>query len=121
MFLFKQERASLMERFYRIYREYQGREAHSRWHVARTIWRRAVEVDQEDAYLAVKNVSLVHEARADFTRHDFRVFRDRIRAWMRQYYPFQSAVKMLLTPLDLPAPLQRLVVPLMVGGARRIV
>jgi hypothetical protein len=40
---------------------------------------------------------------------------------MRQYYPFQSAVKMLLTPLDLPAPLQRLVVPLMVGGARRIV
>ncbi len=107
--------------FYRIYREYQGREPHSRWHVARTIWRRAVEVDHEDAYLAVKNVSLVHEARADFTRHDFRVFRDRIRAWMRQYYPFQSAVKMLLTPLDLPAPLQRLVVPLMVGGARRIV
>ncbi|WP_205735991.1 ferritin-like domain-containing protein [Acidiferrobacter sp. SPIII_3] len=107
--------------FYRIYRDYQGREPHSRWRVAREIWRRVAEIDSEDAYLAVKNVSLVCESRAAFTRDDFRAFRNRIRVWMRRHYPFQPAVKMLLTPLDLPASLQRFMVSFMAGGARLIV
>ncbi len=107
--------------FYRFYRDYQRRDPHSRFRVAREIWRRVVEVDSEDAFLAVKNVSIVHRPGSVFTRADFRAFRDRIRAWMRLHYPFQSAVKMLLRPLDLPAPLQRITVPLIVRTARRIV
>lgn len=107
--------------FYRFYRDYQRRDPHSRWRVAREIWRRVVEVDSEDAFLAVKNVSVVHRPGSVFTRGDFRAFRDRIRAWMRVHYPFQSAVKMLLKPLDLPPPFQRAMVPLIVGGVRRIV
>ncbi len=107
--------------FYRFYRAYQRREPHSRWRVAREIWRRVAEVDSEDAYLAVKNVSLVHRSQTVFTRDDFRTFRNRVRGWMRLHYPFRPAVKMLLRPLDLPASFERLTVPLIVGGARRIV
>ncbi|WP_298135615.1 ferritin-like domain-containing protein [Acidiferrobacter sp.] len=107
--------------FYRIYRDYQQREPQSRLAVAREVWRRVVEVDSEDAYLAVKNVSLAWESRTAYTRRDFRVFRNRIRVWMRRYYPFEPAVKMLLTPIDLPPPLRRVLVPLVAGSARLIV
>lgn len=107
--------------FYRFYRDYQKREAHPRWRVAREIWRRIAEVDNEDAYLAVKNVAMVDKPGQDYTRKDFIVFRNRIREWMRLYYPFPSAVKMLLKPLDLPTSLQRVAVSVLVAGARRIV
>ncbi|MHB8252556.1 MAG: ferritin-like domain-containing protein [Acidiferrobacter sp.] len=107
--------------FYHFYRQYQKRERHSRWRVAREVWRRVAEVDSEDAYLAVKNACLVHNPGQPFGRKEFAAFRNRIRGGMRLHYPFQSAVKMLVKPLDLPVPVQRLVVPLLVGGVRRIV
>ena len=107
--------------FYRFYKEYQGRAPVSRLRVARELWRRIVEVDNEDAYLAVKNVSRVDRPGVTFTRQDFAAFRDRLRIMMRSHYPFQSAVKMLLKPLDLPGIVNRWAVPLLVAGVRRIV
>lgn len=107
--------------FYHFYRQYQKRERHSRWRVARELWRRVAEVDSEDAYLAVRNVSLVHAPGRPFERNDFAQFRNRVRGLMAAHYPFQSAVKMLVKPLDLPGPIRHVAIPLLVGGARRVV
>ncbi len=107
--------------FYRFYRAYREIEGVARWRVAREVWRRVVEVDQEDAYLAVKNVSQVHEPGRVFDRAQFTRFRARVRLWMRASYPFPTAVKMLLRPIDPPRPLERLGVPLAIRCARWLV
>jgi len=107
--------------FYHFFKDYQTRERASRWQIGREIWRRVAEVDSEDAFLAVRNVALVHNPGRGFTREDFQIFRHRIRGWMRLHYPFPSAAKMLLKPLALPASVQKWAVPLLVRGVRRLV
>lgn len=107
--------------FYHFYRDYQKREPHSRWRVGRELWRRVAEVDNEDAYLAVKNVWLVSRPGQSFGRKDFVAFRDRIRIWARVHYPVAPAVKMLVAPLRLPSAIHKMAVPVLVGGIRRLV
>jgi hypothetical protein len=41
--------------------------------------------------------------------------------WVRRYYPFDMALKMLLKPVDLPPTLQKAALPLLTRGARRLV
>lgn len=107
--------------FYRFYRQYQGHERLPRWRVGYLLWQRVTEVDSEDAYLGVKNAFCVRYPGQIFDRAAFNRFRARIAGWMRNDYPFPMAAKMLLKPLALPAPVQRVALPLLVRGARYVV
>lgn len=107
--------------FYRFFRHYQEQENNSRWRIGRELWRRVAEVDQEDAYLAIKNVFQVRNPGMPFSHDDFEQFRGRMSVWVRRYYPFDMALKMLLKPVDLPPTLQKAALPLLTRGARRLV
>ena len=78
------------------------------------------EVDQEDTYLAIKNVFQVGNPGVPFTHDDFGQFRRRMNVWVQRYYPFDMALKMLLKPMDLPTTLQKAALPLLTRGARRL-
>lgn len=117
----RQDEVHHFKMFYRFYVHYQTLERQSRWRVGREIWRRVVEVDSEDAYFAVKNAFAVRYPQRVFMRRDFMRFRKRVSKWITAAYPFDMATKMLMRPLSLPSRVERVAVPLLVRGAKRIV
>ncbi|MDD3760294.1 MAG: ferritin-like domain-containing protein [Acidithiobacillus sp.] len=107
--------------FYRFFREYQTRERISRWRILRGLWHRAAEADLEDSFLAIRCAFELRNPGQAFTPNDFRAFRKRLSVWIRRHYPFEMAIKMLMKPVALPPMLQRLLLPLLMRGARRAI
>jgi hypothetical protein len=104
--------------FYHFFLRYQDRGWTSRFAILRTLWRRAIEVDTEDAFLAFKHVFLVSNPRTEFHLSDYRAFRAGVRRLARGHYPLEMAVRMMLQPLRLSPPVIRAVVPSVVSVAR---
>jgi hypothetical protein len=55
-----------------------------------------------------------------FRHEHFAVFMQDVRERLLPHYPYRMAVQMLLQPLRLNRALQKLAVPLLVRGARRL-
>jgi len=106
--------------FYRYFRRYQALERPSRINVLRTLWRRAVEVDAEDAFCAFKAAFLTRNPGIPFERNQYRIYRDGIVQIARRHLPLGMAIKMLLRPLDLNAVVRRAVLPAMTSAVRLI-
>jgi hypothetical protein len=106
--------------FYRFYRRYAARERTGRTAVLRTLVRRMVEVDVEDAACAFKHVHLVAYPAVPYRRADYDAFRHHVHDLARQHYRYDSAVKMLLRPLELGGAMHRLVVPAATGVTRHL-
>jgi hypothetical protein len=104
--------------FYRHYRRYRARERPTRRAVARTLWSRIGEVDAEDAFYAFKHVFLASHPDARFERRDYEAFRAGFRAMVKRHFPYGMAVKMLLKPLGLSAPVGRVVLPAATAATR---
>jgi hypothetical protein len=107
--------------FYHFFLRHQATQAHSRWRLARTVWQRLHEIGAEDAFLAVKHAHQVRHPGQVFERADFERFQQIAGRWARDDYPYEMTVKMLLKPLDFPALLNRLLLPVLVWRARRVV
>ncbi len=104
--------------FYRFFLRYRERERPSRAAVLRTLWRRIGEVDGEDAFYAFKHVLLGRHPNAGFQSSDYEAFRSSLRPLAKRHFPYDMATKMLLKPLDLSAPVGRLVVPAVTSATR---
>jgi len=104
--------------FYHFFLRYREREQPSRAAVARTLWARISEVDAEDAFYAFKHVYLSHNPDAEFRKDDYAAFRGQLRPLAVRHFPHRMASKMLLKPLGLSAPVNRLVVPAMTSASR---
>jgi hypothetical protein len=104
--------------FYRFFLRYREREHPSRAAVLRTLWRRIGEVDGEDAFYAFKHVLLGRHPDAGFQSSDYEAFRSSLRPLAKRHFPYDMATKMLLKPLDLSAPLGRLLVPAVTSATR---
>jgi hypothetical protein len=104
--------------FYRFFLRYRERERPSRAAVLRTLWRRIREVDGEDAFYAFKHVHLGRHPNTGFQSRDYDAFRSSLRSLAKRHFPYDMATKMLLKPLDLSAPVGRLVVPAVTSAAR---
>ena len=104
--------------FYRFFLRYREREHPSRAAVLRTLWRRIGEVDGEDAFYAFKHVLLGRHPNAGFQSSDYEAFRSSLRQLAKRHFPYDMATKMLLKPLDLSAPVSRLVVPAVTSATR---
>jgi len=107
--------------FYRSFLRYRELERPSRWQVARVIRQRLTEIGQEDAYLALKNAHAVRNPGQAFSPQDFQRFQHVAGNWARPHYPYEMTVKMLVKPLRLPGLVNRMVFPLLVRHARRVV
>lgn len=106
------------KQFYRYFRRYRDSEQLGRIAVLRTLWNRVGEIDAEDAYYAFKHVHLASSSGAEFHKRDYEVFRNGVRRLARRHFPREMAVKMLMQPLDLPAPVRRSVLPAITSAAR---
>jgi hypothetical protein len=104
--------------FYRFFLRYRDREHPSRVAVLRTLWARIGEVDGEDAFYAFKHVHLGHHPNVGFQSSDYEAFRSSLRPLAKRHFPYNMATKMLLKPLDLSAPVGRLVVPAVTSATR---
>ncbi len=107
--------------FLRHFRSYRKTEGTGRASILRTLWARAAEVDNEDAFYAFKHTHLAGGRQRSFVAADYKRFRRRALAAAHDTYPFAMAAKMALKPLALAKPLQRTAVPLLAGSLRHFV
>lgn len=105
--------------FYHFFLKYQTRESQGYYAVARTLWRRAVEVENEDGYYAFKHVYLERHPERQFHEGAYRMFRKHYTTLARRYYPYEMAARMLVKPLGLNRHIQRATLPLLAKGAKR--
>jgi hypothetical protein len=97
--------------FYHYFLHYRDRERPSKLAILRQLWSRGAGVKAEDAYIAFKHAFLVRNPGAAFTEADYDKFRASFRRIGRRAFPYEMAVKMILKPLGLSAPLGRVVQP----------
>ena len=104
--------------FYRYFLDYKDRERPGRVAILRQLWKRSTDVKAEDAYFAFKHVFLERNPDEAFTQEAYDEFRASFRRIGRTTFPYEMAVKMILKPLDLSAPLGRVVQPAVETTAR---
>jgi hypothetical protein len=105
--------------FYRYFRLYAERERPSRAAILKTLLRRTVNVDAEDAAIAFKHVRIASRPETPYRSEEYAAFRRKVLPLARRHYRFDLAVKMLLRPLGLGGLAGRVAVPLAIAAARR--
>lgn len=107
--------------FYRYFRKYRDAEHSSRAAVLPALWRRLRMTGGDDSFVTLKHV---YGARHPGARYDMRVYRElrrRGRDLVRQHFPHEMSIRMLLKPLGLGPRTQRVALPIIVALARRLV
>jgi hypothetical protein len=97
--------------FLRFFQEYARRERPGRWQVARAVARRVAEASDDDGLIAFRHAFQVRYPERRFELRYYDAFRAQLKRIMRRHFPAQMAVRMLLKPVRLPAPIERLLVP----------
>jgi rubrerythrin len=106
--------------FYRYFLDYRDSDRPSRFAILRQLWQRGADVKSEDAYIAFKHVFLERNKGETFTTEAYDRFRASFRRIGRTAFPYEMAVKMILKPLALSAPIGRFVQPAVETTARII-
>ena len=107
--------------FYRFFRKYRGVENPSRAAVVPALWRRLRMTGGQDAFIAVKHVYDASHPDGSFDTSMYRNVRRECRDLVRERFPYEMSVRMLLKPLALGPRTQRAVLPLVLALARRLV
>ncbi|MBV8779628.1 MAG: ferritin-like domain-containing protein [Alphaproteobacteria bacterium] len=107
--------------FYRYLRKYQAREGQRRSGIARALWNRLMMIDGNDTRIAMRHIYRARHPEGSFDERIFRRLRRAARVVIRPHFPHRMCVQMLLRPLDLPRPAQRIARPALEAVARRIV
>lgn len=94
--------------FLQFFRRYRQEEKHTRLQIIGALLRRAHEARNSDAECALRHAMIVRTAGTSPDGDAFQALCQRISHQVRQHYPADMAVKMLLRPLDLPVPMARL-------------
>jgi hypothetical protein len=97
--------------FLRFFHKYVGPDRATRLQVVRAVLRRATEAADDDGLIAFRHAFRVRYPRRTFTDSDYTAFRTSFKRIMRRHFPAEMAAKMLLKPVRLPSPIQRLLVP----------
>jgi tRNA isopentenyl-2-thiomethyl-A-37 hydroxylase MiaE len=103
--------------FWRFFERYRAREKLGRIKTLRAIVRRVLEVANDDGLIAYRHAFAVRYPDRRFERRHYDAFQADLKRILRRHFPVDMGLKMLLKPLDLPAALQRLVVPPLRKGA----
>lgn len=97
--------------FFRYFEAYRRQEKVGRARVLRAILRRIAEVANDDGLIAYRHAFTVRYPHLRFERRHYDQFQLDLKRILRRHYPVDMGLKMLLKPLDLPAALQRLLLP----------
>jgi hypothetical protein len=107
--------------FYRYFRKYRDVERPRRAAIVSALWRRLKMTGGDDSFIVLKHVYSPGHPGAPFDRNAYRRVRRACRAVVRDHFPHQMSVQMLLKPLGLGAQTQRLALPVATAVARRVV
>jgi hypothetical protein len=89
--------------FYRHFRRYQSRERHSRWRIARTLFKRLRETRTGDGYHAFLGMSAIHAPATGTIEAEYGDFARAFGEFVGANAPRETTVRMGLRPLGLPA------------------
>lgn len=89
--------------FFRYFNTLSDRERLGRIRVLAALARRLLEIKNEDAEIALRNVLRIERNRDDVPERDVRALNSRCSAVVRRHLPIEMTVKMLLRPLHLHA------------------
>ncbi|MGC2200380.1 MAG: ferritin-like domain-containing protein [Stellaceae bacterium] len=107
--------------FYRYFRHYREAEQPSQAAIVSALWRRLRMTGGDDSFVVLKHVHSAHPTAEPFDRRVYRSLRRDGRDLVREYFPYEMSVRMLLKPLGLGSRTQRAALPVAVALARRLV
>ena len=107
--------------FYRYFRKYRDVEAPRRAAILPALWRRLKMTGGDDSFIVLKHVHAAHHPGELFDIGVYRRVRRECRQLVRNHFPHQMSVQMLLKPLGLGPRTQRLTLPVATAVARRVV
>lgn len=95
--------------FFRYFNSLSRRERLGRTRVFSALARRLLEIKNEDAEIALRNVLRIEHDREDVPEREVRALNSRCSAVVRRHLPIDMTVKMLLRPLHLHARIEHFV------------
>jgi len=107
--------------FYRFFRQYREAECPSRAAILPALWRRLRMTGGDDSFIVLRNVYRGRYPEAAFDAAMYRDLRRQCRDLVRDHFPHEMSVRMLLKPLALGPRTQRAALPVAVALARRLV
>jgi len=107
--------------FYRYFRKYRDMETPSRAAVLPALWRRLRMTGGDDSFIVLKHVYSAHDHGEPFDIGVYRRVRRECRALVRDHFPHEMSVRMLLKPLGLGPRTQRMALPVIAALARCVV
>jgi hypothetical protein len=107
--------------FYRYFRKYRNIERPSRAAVVPALWRRLRMTGGDDSFIVLKHVYRTRHPSSPFDAKVNRNLRSEGRALVRDHFPHEMSVRMLLKPLDLGPRIQRIALPVAIALARQLV
>ena len=107
--------------FYRFFRKYRVAENPGRAAFVPALWRRLRMTNGDDSFVVLKHVYGARHPGARFDKQVYRDLRRKGRDLVRDHFPHEMSVRMLLKPLALGPRIQRVALPVAVALARRLV
>ena len=108
-------------KFRKLFLEHNGFEKKGALAVCSVIWKRMIEINGEDGYVAFKHAYLARCGRSEELEQEWAKFRKSLNALVIRHYPFRMAVEMLLSPVPLSSYPKRILEKLFLGLARAAV
>ena len=106
--LIRQDEVRHYHRFYHDFLALSTVDGVGRLAISRTLWDRVAEVEQEDAYCALKHVFLSVNPEKAFDKRQYQMFRRHYAPLFQQHFPYRTAANMFVKPLRLNRSVQRL-------------
>jgi len=107
--------------FFRYFRKYCEVERPGRAAVLPALWRRLKMTGGDDSFIVLKHVYGARYPGKPFDLQVYRGLRHRGRELVRDHFPHEMSVRMLMKPLGLGPRTQRVVLPILAALARRVV
>ncbi|HKI68515.1 MAG TPA: ferritin-like domain-containing protein, partial [Verrucomicrobiae bacterium] len=92
---------------------YRDHENPGRAAVMRSLWRRLKMFDGEDGPIAFRHIFAALHPEKTFTPTIYRELRHRCGRAVNRHFPHEMSLKMLLKPLDLAPPVQKMALPVL--------
>jgi hypothetical protein len=118
--LISQDEVSHYNHFRRFFQAYQKQERIGRIGVLRSLYKRMIEVENEDAYIGLKHAWLMRHPEQVFHDQQFDALWQKLLLELTAHYPYRMVLKMLLQPLSLNRTLVKLSLPVLEQAARRL-
>ncbi|CAG2134100.1 ferritin-like domain-containing protein [Cupriavidus numazuensis] len=106
--------------FYRFFNRFAESEQVGRARVLGALARRLLEIKNEDAAIALRNVLRMERGQEDIPDHEVTALNSRVSAVIRRHLPVEMTVKMLLRPLHLHSTVERAVRKPLVAVVSRV-